>query len=97
MLAVSQGRLVCLSTPFGKRGFFHQEWEGKAPWVRTKIVAEQCPRIPREFLEEEQLALGQRWFDQEYGCAFVDTVDQVFAYEHVMAAMADDIRPLFAE
>jgi hypothetical protein len=26
MLAVSRGSLVCLSTPFGKRGFFFQEW-----------------------------------------------------------------------
>jgi hypothetical protein len=28
MLAVSRGRLICLSTPFGKRGFFYREWEG---------------------------------------------------------------------
>jgi hypothetical protein len=26
MLAVSGGRLVCLSTPFGKRGFFYEAW-----------------------------------------------------------------------
>ena len=26
MLAVSQGRLILLSTPFGKRGFFFNEW-----------------------------------------------------------------------
>ncbi len=26
MLAISQGRLNCLSTPFGKRGFFFDEW-----------------------------------------------------------------------
>jgi hypothetical protein len=26
MLAVSGGRLVALTTPFGKRGFFHHEW-----------------------------------------------------------------------
>src|SRR3982751_3240817 len=27
MLAVSRGRLVGLSTPMGRRGFFHQQWE----------------------------------------------------------------------
>src|SRR5436190_1727587 len=27
MLAVSGGRLVALSTPFGRRGWFWQEWE----------------------------------------------------------------------
>ena len=26
MLAVSSDRIVCLSTPFGKRGFFFEEW-----------------------------------------------------------------------
>src|SRR6516165_5072360 len=28
MLAVSRGRLVALSTPFGQRGWFHAEWTG---------------------------------------------------------------------
>jgi hypothetical protein len=28
MLAVSKGRLVCLSTPFGKRGWFFDVWHG---------------------------------------------------------------------
>ncbi|MDQ3175559.1 MAG: hypothetical protein M3Q91_17935, partial [Acidobacteriota bacterium] len=33
MLAVSGGDIVLLSTPFGKRGFFHHEWtEGGADW-----------------------------------------------------------------
>ena len=30
MLAVSQGRLVCLSTPFGQRGFFYEYWRAGA-------------------------------------------------------------------
>ena len=28
MFAVSQGRLVALSTPFGQRGWFYAEWKG---------------------------------------------------------------------
>src|SRR5262249_45399916 len=97
MLAVSGGRLVCLSTPFGKRGFFHSEWIGKGPWVRTKILAHECPRIPREFLDEERLALGARWYRQEYECSFEDTVDQIFSYELVMSMHADDMRPLWED
>src|SRR6185437_7326899 len=38
MLAVSQGRLIAMSTPFGKRGFFHDEWASKRPWQRVKIT-----------------------------------------------------------
>src|SRR5205823_10174033 len=36
MLAVSRGRLVALSTPFGQRGWFHQEWVGAGPWKRVQ-------------------------------------------------------------
>jgi hypothetical protein len=95
MLAVSQGTLVCLSTPFGKRGWFHEEWFGTNAWDRVKITADQCPRIPPEFLAEEQRALGERWYRQEYACSFEDVIDAVFAYSDVMAAMCDDVQPLF--
>jgi len=27
MLAMSQGRMICLSSPFGRRGFFYEAWE----------------------------------------------------------------------
>jgi hypothetical protein len=96
MLAVSGGRLVALSTPFGKRGWFHDEWHGSGAWERFKVTADQCPRIPAEFLAEEERSLGPRWFRQEYFCSFEDTVDQVFAHADVMAAVADDLQPLFA-
>src|SRR5579883_1541621 len=65
MLAVSRGRLVALSTPFGKRGWFHDEYHGTGEWERVKITAPECPRISPEFLAEEQRALGERWFRQE--------------------------------
>src|SRR5205085_4763505 len=86
MLAVSRGRLVALSTPYGKRGWFHDEWFGTGGWERVKITAEHCPRIPREFLAEERRALGERWYRQEYGCSFEDTIDAVFSYADIQAA-----------
>ncbi len=58
------------------------------------VTAEQCPRIPRAFLEEERLALGPRWFRQEYECSFEETVDAVFTHADVQAALSDDVRPL---
>lgn len=91
MLAVSQGRLVCLSTPFGKRGWFHDEWHGTHPWQRVRITAEQCPRIDPAFLADERRALGPRWYAQEYGCEFMDTIDQVFSYDHVMACLDNGV------
>ncbi len=78
MLAVSNGRLICMSTPFGKRGFFYEEWTGPRSWERVRITANQCPRISKEFLDEEREALGDRWYRQEYECSFEDMVGAVF-------------------
>ena len=70
MLAVSGGRLVCLSTPYGKRGFFYEAWVSREDWLRVEVPATQVKRIPPEFLEEERRALGESWFRQEYLCSF---------------------------
>jgi hypothetical protein len=71
MLAVSNGRLICLSTPYGKRGFFHEAWaQGGADWARIEVPAERIPRISPEFLARERRSLGESWYRQEYGCSF---------------------------
>jgi hypothetical protein len=71
MLAVSNGRLICLSTPFGKRGFFYDGWaHGGDDWHRIEIAAASVPRITPEFLAEELRTLGASYFRQEYGCSF---------------------------
>jgi hypothetical protein len=71
MLAVSGGRLICLSTPYGKRGFFHDcRTRGGADRHRIEVPAERVTRIAAEFLEEERRALGESWFNQEYRCSF---------------------------
>jgi len=71
MLAVSNGRLIALSTPFGKRGWFHHAWtRGGKDWQRVEIPATQCPRITPEFLAEERRALGDAIFRREYLCSF---------------------------
>jgi hypothetical protein len=95
MLAVSRGRLVALSTPFGKRGWFHDEWHGAGAWERVKVTADECPRIAPAFLAEERRALGERWFAQEYLCDFSECVDAVFAYGDIQAALSNDVQPLF--
>jgi Terminase large subunit, T4likevirus-type, N-terminal len=97
MLSVSQGRLIALSTPFGARGWWYQEWTEGAGWERVRITAEQCPRISPPFLEEERRTLPPLWFQSEYECRFVDTVDQVFSTELLLRAMKDDIDPLWAD
>lgn len=97
MLAVSGGRIVALSTPFGRRGWWHAEWvNGGEAWQRVEVPASQCPRIPATFLAEERKALGPLWYAQEYCCEFSETTNQVFAYDAVMGAVTPDVTPLFA-
>lgn len=96
MLAVSQGRLVCLSTPLGRRGWFYDLWTGQSgPWHRVKVTARDCPRISPAFLDEQRQTLGERWFNQEYMCSFEDMVGQFFLSSDIEAAFSDDVQPLF--
>ncbi len=96
MLAVSGGRLILMSTPFGKRGHFHEEWtNGGDGWERVTVTAPQCPRISPAFLAEERASLGDWWYRQEYMCEFVETAGQVFSYDLVMSAITTSVKPLF--
>jgi hypothetical protein len=97
MLATSEGRLVLMSTPLGRRGHFHQEWADGGPlWERVRVSAYECPRISREFLEEERRSLGDLYFRSEYLCEFTETSGQLFTYDDVVAALDERVRPLFA-
>jgi Terminase large subunit, T4likevirus-type, N-terminal len=95
MLAVSGGRLMMLSTPYGRRGVFFEEWTGDGAWERYEVPASQCPRISEGFLEEEHQALPRRIYRQEYECSFEETDDQVFSYADVQAAISEEVTPLF--
>lgn len=97
MLAVKRGRLILMSTPFGKRGHFWNEWDQGVNWQQVEVPASRIPRISSEFLEEERRAMGAWWFEQEYECQFKESTDSVFSYAAVMGALSDDVAPLFGE
>jgi hypothetical protein len=95
MLAVSGGTLMMLSTPYGKRGVFYEEWTGGRGWERYEVPANQCPRISEEFLEEELAALPSWVYRQEYECSFEETEDQVFTSDMIDRAVTEEVKPLF--
>ncbi len=88
MLATSNGRLILMSTPFGKRGHYWREWSDGVAWNRTEIPATQVPRISKEFLEEERQAMGSFWYQQEYLCVFQQSTDSFFDHEDIHAALS---------
>ncbi|MEO1083679.1 MAG: hypothetical protein AAFY88_05505, partial [Acidobacteriota bacterium] len=93
MLAVSGGRLMALSTPFGTRGWWYEAWRSTEDWHRFEIPATECPRISPAFLQEERQAMGEWWFAQEYMCQFLDAETQPFSREDVENAFREDVEP----
>jgi hypothetical protein len=91
MLAVSGGRLVALSTPFGTRGWWYEAWRSSETWERYEVPATACPRIAAEFLAEERRTIGQFWFEQEYLCQFLDAQSQAFTRAEIDQAFAEEI------
>ena len=92
MLAVSRGREFLLSTPWGKRGFFFEEWSGQGSkgWRRWEVPWRECPRIQPEFVENERLSRGDLWVRQEYECEFLSLVNSPFDVEAMMELERDD-------
>ena len=90
MLAVGHGDLWMMSTPCGRRGFFFETWEhGGAEWMRARVPATECARIPKKFLREERGVMGDVWFRQEHLCEFVDSGAGMFDRDVIEAALED--------
>jgi hypothetical protein len=86
MLAVSAGALLMLSTPYGRRGVFFEEWTKGRGWERYEVPASQVPRISEEFLEEERRTLGEWWYRQEYQCSFEEAEGAFFREDDIRRA-----------
>ena len=95
MLAVGGGALWLMSTPNGKSGFFYREWSGAKQWARVQAPAEECPRIPKEFLQEERETLSEEMFRQEYGCEFLTGEGSLFDEARIRARLSSRVVPLW--
>lgn len=100
MLATTGGEMILLSTPAGKRGGFHAEWEaceaaenrGEQPaWQRFHVTAPEIPSISAEFLEEERLMLPRDVWLQEYFGLFVSGDQQFFSDQEIESLFTDEI------
>ncbi|MEI7827693.1 MAG: phage terminase large subunit [Euryarchaeota archaeon] len=91
MLAVSQGRLILLGTPHGKQGIFWHAWDQEEDWKKVKVTADQCPRIPKEYLQQERRAIGEWRFSQEFCCEFLQDYAAVFKEGWICYYDPDDL------
>jgi hypothetical protein len=93
MLATTDGDLIALTTPFGRRGWFYEQWQSGKGYIRTKRTARDCPRISKQFLEKELDRLGPLMFSQEYECQWVDADSSAFSSEMIERALVDHFEP----
>ena len=94
MLSVSGGKLVALTTPWGRKGWFYNEWSHSDHWEKIRITAADCPRLSEEILEQERESLGEWFYRQEYLVEFVQAGSEGFIYtDHVHACGELDKTP----
>ena len=100
MVMVSRGRVVILSTPRSKEGFFYDIWQDAqkkgSRWHPIHITTEECPRIPVEDIEEARSTYPSYAFQREYMAEFTDHEDSLFSNDDLDAMFSDNhgIQPL---
>lgn len=95
-LATSNGTMWVISTPKGQTGLFYDLWHNEklTHWLRIRLTAEQCPRIPQAFLDEMKLIHPARYW-QEFMCEFRAAAHQVFDRELLTRCQDDAYEPFF--
>ena len=86
-LIATQGQQVLLSTPRGKRGFFHELYHSADDWQRVMVRSDETPRIRDEDLDVFRRTMPEQFFRQEFFCEWLDTEGGLFSYDDVEAAL----------
>ena len=69
-LALANGSILMVSSPGGSRGLFFDAWRSDN-FHKVKVRADQCSRIPREFLENQRQMLSPAQYSREFEAEFV--------------------------
>lgn len=91
MIATTKGNIILLSTPFGKRGYFY-ECFNDPNYTKFHINSEECPRIPKEFLEKEKKRMTKLQYAQEYLGEFIDELMQFFPTKLIKRCLVEKSR-----
>ncbi|NJO38593.1 MAG: hypothetical protein HC871_14530 [Rhizobiales bacterium] len=84
---------VLMSTPYGRRGHFHERWRTNDPdWSKHTIKSEDCLRISEAFLDGERRVLSARAYRQEYECDFLESTISVFPADWIERLVDGDER-----
>jgi hypothetical protein len=88
MVSESNGDIVALSTPAGRRGFLYELWsdDTQTQWERISARRVDYPnRVRPGFLEEQMKTLGPAIYSQEHENAFIEDGDQLISQASIEA------------
>ena len=100
MLATSGGRLILMSTPYGRRGHFWDVWDAVRPRRVTRVERCPGPRAPPARASapgswpRSSASLGPWWYAQEYDCEFIDAASSAFTWDMVQAAQKEPVQTM---
>jgi len=94
MVAASGGQVILLSSPAGKTGFFWNIWDKGKDWERYKVRADECPRIPQTFLDDEKATIPDHVYRREYEAEFTEGLNSLVSYEDLKASMENDVKSI---
>ena len=88
MLATTNGTAVMLSTPWGRDHIFYRCFNNPDYWSQH-VMAEQCPLISKEFLNEQRRDIGELRYRMEYMAQFVDDENSFFRQDLIRECVED--------
>lgn len=93
MLADRNGKLVMISTPFGKNHFYRSFIRGlnnaDGKCKSFSFPSNANPHISNDYVEYQRSILTPRQFRVEYEAQFADDEASVFPWEHIQAAIEE--------
>jgi hypothetical protein len=98
MLAVSDGRMMLLTTPNGQSGYFYDKWhEQNEEFHKILCRADQCTRIDAKTLAGFRASMTTAEYAQEFDCQFQAEGSEGIPRETFRKNISPDIKPMFEE
>jgi phage FluMu gp28-like protein len=88
MLATTNGSAIMLSTPWGRDHIFYRSFKNPDYWSQH-VKAEECPRISKEFLEEQKRDIGELRYKMEYEAEFIEDENSFFSQDLIRECVDD--------
>jgi len=88
MLATTDGIAIMVSTPWGRNHIFYRSFANPKYWVQ-RVKSEECPIIPKSFLEEQRNEIGELRYRIEYEAEFIEDQNALFTQDLIRGVTGD--------